>query len=148
MPYNLKSPNGILEGCTLNDLDGWFDRELVQVPTLSERTLLSSVTGDLETFVRWPESPCCCGPSATGSRNLVAATVLLVSRSHPRHGPRSEGHPGHTPKWPRNRILCTSGRQTPQSVREFECVVNPPFVLRKVPLPRWAKHDARRQGSG
>ncbi len=54
MSYNLSSPNGLLEPCTLDDLSGWFARELTQVSSLPERTVLQSVEANLSAFVRWP----------------------------------------------------------------------------------------------
>ncbi len=54
MPYNLTSPNGILESCDLSDLTGWFARELVQVPSSAEQAILSTVAGELDAFLRWP----------------------------------------------------------------------------------------------
>lgn len=57
MPYNLSSPNGILEPCDLNDLKRWFARELPQVPNAAERKVLSTVADELDSFVRWaPEA--------------------------------------------------------------------------------------------
>ena len=53
MSYNLTSPNGLLEQCDLTDLEGWFARELVQVPDASERKVLELVTSRLDSFVRW-----------------------------------------------------------------------------------------------
>jgi hypothetical protein len=53
MPYNLASPNGIGEPCDLTDLDGWFARELAQVPNPAERQVLQVVAGELDVFVRW-----------------------------------------------------------------------------------------------
>ena len=53
MPYNLSSPNGIVEPCDLTDLAGWFSRELTQVPSLAERNVLKTVAGKLDSFVRW-----------------------------------------------------------------------------------------------
>ena len=55
MPYNLASPSGILEPCDLKDLAGWFQRELHQVPTAAERSVLETVATQLDAFVRWPE---------------------------------------------------------------------------------------------
>jgi hypothetical protein len=54
VPYNLLSPNGLLEPCKLDDLDGWFAKELVQVPSEPERAVLQSVEANLNTFVQWP----------------------------------------------------------------------------------------------
>ncbi len=53
MPYNLSSPKGIIEPCDLTDLEGWFARELTQVPNPTERSVLTIVAGELDSFVRW-----------------------------------------------------------------------------------------------
>ena len=55
MPYNLSSPNGILEPCNLEDLGAWFARELTQVPNEPERAILQSVESNLDAFVRWAD---------------------------------------------------------------------------------------------
>ena len=53
MAYNLQSPNGIGEDCDLGDLEGWFSRELSQVPSEPERIVLAQVAESLDSFVRW-----------------------------------------------------------------------------------------------
>lgn len=53
MPYNLSSPNGIVERCALSDLDRWFQRELAQVSSKPEKRVLAEVAANLESFVRW-----------------------------------------------------------------------------------------------
>lgn len=53
MPYNLSSPSGIVEPCDLTDLEGWFARELRQVPNRAEQNVLTVVAGELNSFVRW-----------------------------------------------------------------------------------------------
>jgi hypothetical protein len=53
LPYNLSSPNGILEPVDLNDLSGWFLRELAQIPNSSERSALATIAQDLDSFVQW-----------------------------------------------------------------------------------------------
>lgn len=53
MAYNLASPNGILEPADLDDLPGWFARELAQIPNQSEKRALETVASDLNSFVRW-----------------------------------------------------------------------------------------------
>jgi hypothetical protein len=55
MPYNLQSPNGIGENCDLSDLEGWFSRELSQIPSEPERAVLATVAGNLDFFVRWAD---------------------------------------------------------------------------------------------
>lgn len=54
MPYNLSSPNGIVDPCSLDDLKGWYERELAQVASPAERRVLSEVAANLEAFVSWP----------------------------------------------------------------------------------------------
>lgn len=54
MPYNLSSPSGICEACDIEDLQGWFERELQQVATSAERNVLSAVSANLDDFVKWP----------------------------------------------------------------------------------------------
>lgn len=54
MPYNLTSPNSIIEPVDLHDLVHWFERELSQVPNKSERSVLDVVAKDVDAFVRWP----------------------------------------------------------------------------------------------
>jgi len=54
MPYNLSSPNGIVEPCSLENLEFWYDRELQQVPSPAERDVLAAVAQNLDAFVRWP----------------------------------------------------------------------------------------------
>jgi hypothetical protein len=53
VPYNLQSPNGIVEYCDLSDLEGWFSRELSQISSEPQRTVLTNVAGNLDSFVRW-----------------------------------------------------------------------------------------------
>ena len=55
MPYNLQSPNGIIEPCVITDLDAWFSKELGQVPGGDERAVLKHVAAKLEAFVQWPK---------------------------------------------------------------------------------------------
>lgn len=55
MAYNLTSPTGLLEPCDLGDLEGWFNRELCQVPSDAERHILDTVARSLNSFVRWPD---------------------------------------------------------------------------------------------
>lgn len=55
MPYNLSSPNGLLEPCDLDDLGGWFTRELVQVSSEPLRDVLQAVEATLDSFVRWAD---------------------------------------------------------------------------------------------
>jgi hypothetical protein len=71
--YNLESPNGIREPVLLTDLTGWFERELAQVPNLSEKRVLETVADDLDSFVRWTDEavllwPECDRVPSTGER--------------------------------------------------------------------------------
>src|SRR5262245_12595800 len=51
--YNLASRNRLLERCDLDNLSAWFQRELNQLPSAAEKTVLGSVGDNLEIFVRW-----------------------------------------------------------------------------------------------
>lgn len=53
MPYNLQSPNGIGENCDLKDLEGWFSREVSRIPSEPEKAVLTNVSENLGSFVRW-----------------------------------------------------------------------------------------------
>jgi hypothetical protein len=53
MPYNLSSRNRIAEPCDLKDMEGWFARELTQVPNPAESKVLTIVGENLDSFVRW-----------------------------------------------------------------------------------------------
>ena len=53
MAYNLSSPKSILEPVVLDDLPGWFERELIQVPDQPFRLVLQSVAANLDAFVHW-----------------------------------------------------------------------------------------------
>jgi hypothetical protein len=53
VPYNLQSPNGIVEDCDLSDLGRWFSRELFQISSEPQRTVLTNVAGNLSSFVQW-----------------------------------------------------------------------------------------------
>ena len=57
MAYNLASPTGIAEPVDLDDLNGWFARELVQVPSPTESEVLEAVARDLDSFIRWAAEP-------------------------------------------------------------------------------------------
>jgi hypothetical protein len=63
MPYNLQSPNGLAEDCDLSDLEGWFSRELPQITSEPERAVLSTVAGNLDSFVRWADEAILLWPS-------------------------------------------------------------------------------------
>ena len=54
MPYNLSSPNGIVEPCSFVDLQNWYEDELDQVQSEPERSVLSAVGKSLDAFIRWP----------------------------------------------------------------------------------------------
>jgi hypothetical protein len=55
MAYNLSSPNGLLEPCDLENMDGWFARELEQVSAPAEKKVLKAVAEDLDSFVCWAD---------------------------------------------------------------------------------------------
>ena len=54
MPYNLDSPNGLLEPIDLNNIAEWFARETLQIESETIRHLLHQVRGNLSDFVQWP----------------------------------------------------------------------------------------------
>jgi hypothetical protein len=54
MPYNLDSPNALLELCDLSNLRSWFTRECAQVKDVQVRSILERVADNLESFVQWP----------------------------------------------------------------------------------------------
>jgi hypothetical protein len=57
MAYNLASPNGIVEPVDLDNLLGWFVKELAQVPNPAEKRTLEIVANELASFIRWaPEA--------------------------------------------------------------------------------------------
>lgn len=53
MPSYQNSPNRIAEPVDLNNLSGWFARELERA-SHAERAVLVTLGNDLESFVRWP----------------------------------------------------------------------------------------------
>ncbi len=55
MPYNLESPNALLEPIDPSDIEGWFVRETVQVESEPVRHVLHHVAGHLADFVQWPQ---------------------------------------------------------------------------------------------
>jgi len=65
MPYNLGSPNGIVEPIDIADLASWFTGELAQVSNLNERRVLEVVGADLDSFVRWPKEALLLWPTCT-----------------------------------------------------------------------------------
>jgi hypothetical protein len=54
MPYNLESRNGLLEPIDLQNLDGWYARETVQVEQESIRHVMQHVGKHLSDFIRFP----------------------------------------------------------------------------------------------
>ena len=54
MPYNLDSPNGLLERLDPGNVARWFVRETLQIDSEPLRTVLNQVAGNLNDFVRWP----------------------------------------------------------------------------------------------
>jgi len=55
MPYNLDSPNGLLEPADLSNMARWFVRETLQVKSETIRHVLHQVGGNLNDFVHWPK---------------------------------------------------------------------------------------------
>ena len=54
MPYNLRSPNGLLEPFNLPNMAQWFVRETLQIESEAVRQVLHHVASNLNHFVRWP----------------------------------------------------------------------------------------------
>jgi hypothetical protein len=82
MPYNLGSPKGIVEPCSISDLDAWFARELGQVSSSAERAILTSVAIRLKEFVRWPREALLLWP---GCNHVPDAGKKQRYHSYPDH---------------------------------------------------------------
>jgi hypothetical protein len=54
MPYNLGSPNGLLEPFNPIDAAKWFVLEAIQIESEPVRNVLHQVAGHLNEFVKWP----------------------------------------------------------------------------------------------
>jgi hypothetical protein len=54
MPYNLESPNTLLEPIDPSNVARWFVRETVQTESEPVRHVLHHVAGNLADFVQWP----------------------------------------------------------------------------------------------
>ena len=54
MPYNLDSPNGLVEPFDATNPARWFVREASQVESEPLRQILQLVAGNLMEFIRWP----------------------------------------------------------------------------------------------
>lgn len=54
MPYNLDSPNGLLEPFDLTNMARWFARETFQIESEGVRHVLHHVASNLGDFVHWP----------------------------------------------------------------------------------------------
>ena len=54
MPYNLDSPNGLLEPVDPSNVARWFVRETLQVESETVRHVLHQVAGNLNDFIHWP----------------------------------------------------------------------------------------------
>ena len=55
MPYNLESPNTLLEAIDAANMERWYVRETVQVESEAVRHVLHHVAGHLADFVQWPQ---------------------------------------------------------------------------------------------
>jgi len=55
MPYNLQSPNTLLEAIDPANVERWYVRETVQVESEAVRHVLHHVAGHLADFVQWPQ---------------------------------------------------------------------------------------------
>jgi hypothetical protein len=54
MPYNLESPNTLLEPIDPSNVARWFVRETLQIESEPVRHVLHHVAGNLAEFVQWP----------------------------------------------------------------------------------------------
>jgi hypothetical protein len=54
VPYNLDSPNGLLEAVDLSNVARWFIRETLQIESEHVRHIVQHVGGTLNEFIRWP----------------------------------------------------------------------------------------------
>jgi hypothetical protein len=55
VPYNLESPNALLEPIDPSNIERWYVRETVQVESEPVRHVLHHVAGHLKDFVQWPQ---------------------------------------------------------------------------------------------
>jgi hypothetical protein len=55
MPYNLESPNTLLEPIDPSNIERWFVRETIQIESEAVRHVLHHVAGHLVDFVEWPK---------------------------------------------------------------------------------------------
>jgi hypothetical protein len=54
VPYNLDSPNGLLEAVDLLNVARWFVRETLQIKSEHVRHIVQHAGGTLNESVRWP----------------------------------------------------------------------------------------------
>lgn len=54
MPYNLESPNTLLEPLDVRNVERWYVHETVQVESEAVRHVLHHVAAHLDDFVQWP----------------------------------------------------------------------------------------------
>jgi hypothetical protein len=54
MPYNLESPNGVIEPFDFVKPNRWIAREMLQIECASVREVVMRVAGNLDDFVQWP----------------------------------------------------------------------------------------------
>ena len=55
MPYNLESPNALLELIDPSNIEQWFVRETIQIESEAVRHVLHHVVMNLADFVEWPQ---------------------------------------------------------------------------------------------
>ena len=55
MPYNLASPNGLIEPPDAENPLAWYLRETEQVANATVRNVIQEVGNNIENFVRWPK---------------------------------------------------------------------------------------------
>jgi len=97
MPYNLESPNTLLEAIDAANMERWYVRETVQVESEAVRHVLHHVAGHLTEFVA---AACCSAvgwlrpPSASGQE----AEVSQLSRINLEASEGPENHARLPPK--------------------------------------------------
>jgi hypothetical protein len=55
MPYNLESPNALLDPIDRTNIARWFVQETLQIESDAVRHVLHHVAGHLQDFIQWPQ---------------------------------------------------------------------------------------------
>jgi hypothetical protein len=55
MPYNLDSPNGLVNPIDFNNVEGWLISESLQIDSSPIRHVVQFVAANLDAFVYWPQ---------------------------------------------------------------------------------------------